>query len=270
MWTKEDSHAGMNWQAALAFAQTMNTNHFGGHSDWRLPNTKELESIIDYSRSPQTTHSAAIDTVFLCSQITDEAGHPNWPWYWASTTHASFDGYTTNGSNGVYVCFGSAFGWQTAPGNSYLSLTDVHGAGAQRSSPKCGTYLGDSLGVDSIGNTVYGRGPQGDVLRVNNYVRLVRDIPAISGMNNMQGNQSGSVVYPNPFRTRTTIRINSHEKIRNAELEIYDEYGKEVRSMTGINTSEITVDRQNISAGIYFYRILENGKLITSGKLIAE
>jgi hypothetical protein len=38
---------------------------------------------------------------------------------------------------------------------------DVHGAGAQRSDPK-------------TGNTTLGRGPQGDAVRVKNYVRVVR------------------------------------------------------------------------------------------------
>jgi hypothetical protein len=270
MWTQEDSHTGMNWQAALGYAQTMNASGLGGHSDWRLPHTKELESIIDYSRSPQTTNSAAIDPVFQCTQITDEAGHPNWPWYWASTTHASFNGINTSGSFGVYVCFGSAFGWQTATGNSYLTLTDVHGAGAQRSSPKCGTYLGDSLGVDSLGHTVYGKGPQGDVLRVNNYVRLVRTFKSTTGMNDVPGTPTGAVVFPNPFLTQTTLRIYSTDKINNAVLVIYDVFGKKVRTVSGINSNEILFDRQSLASGVYFYRITINGDLIAQGKLIAE
>ena len=41
---------------------------------------------------------------------------------------------------------------------------DVHGAGAQRSDPKAGDPA----------NFPHGRGPQGDVIRIYNYVRLVR------------------------------------------------------------------------------------------------
>ncbi|MEI6195052.1 MAG: hypothetical protein WCS42_12060, partial [Verrucomicrobiota bacterium] len=40
---------------------------------------------------------------------------------------------------------------------------DVHGAGAQRSDPKAG----------DPGMFPHGRGPQGDVIRINNYIRLV-------------------------------------------------------------------------------------------------
>jgi hypothetical protein len=41
---------------------------------------------------------------------------------------------------------------------------DVHGAGAQRSDPKAGDPK----------QFPHGRGPQGDVIRIFNYVRLVR------------------------------------------------------------------------------------------------
>ena len=43
-------------------------------------------------------------------------------------------------------------------------FTDVHGAGAQRSDPK----TGDPAGFP------HGHGPQGDVIRIYNYVRCVR------------------------------------------------------------------------------------------------
>ena len=42
---------------------------------------------------------------------------------------------------------------------------DVHGAGAQRSDPKAG----DPADYPT------GNGPQGDAIRIYNYVRLVRD-----------------------------------------------------------------------------------------------
>jgi hypothetical protein len=41
---------------------------------------------------------------------------------------------------------------------------DVHGAGSQRSDPKAGDPA----------MFPHGRGPQGDVIRIYNYVRLVR------------------------------------------------------------------------------------------------
>lgn len=64
-----------------------------GYTDWRLPNAKELQIIVDYTRSPATTDSAAID-------------------------------------------------------------------------PKSGDPA----------DRLYGHGPQGDVIRINNFVRCVRDL----------------------------------------------------------------------------------------------
>ena len=58
---------GLNWQDALAYGE--NFEH-AGYADWRLPDVKELQSILDYTRSPGTTGSAAIDPVFSSTGIT--------------------------------------------------------------------------------------------------------------------------------------------------------------------------------------------------------
>lgn len=161
MWTQDDSGEGMNWKDALEYAENY---EFAGYSDWRLPNAKELQSIIDYTRSPATTNSAAIDPLFNCSEIVDEGGNTNYPFYWSSTTHINWTNQP--GTQGVYLAFGEALGFMEMPPMSgQYNLMDVHGAGAQRSDPKDGD---PSL-------YPYGHGPQGDVIRIFNHVRLVRD-----------------------------------------------------------------------------------------------
>lgn len=173
MWARADSGAGMTWEAALAWVQTQNAAGYLGYNDWRLPDAKELQSIVDYSRSPDTGSSAAIDPLFNATAITNEAGEVDWPYYWASTTHAAYNG---TGAAGVYIAFGRATGWQKAtPAATCYSLYDVHGAGAQRSDPKSGNLSSYTLGASCYGGLAYGRGPQGDTLRLSNYVRLVRD-----------------------------------------------------------------------------------------------
>src|SRR4030066_733772 len=89
MWMKSDSGTGMNWQETLAWGKRKNAANYLGHSDWRLPNAKELQSIVDYTRSPSTNGSAAIDPLFNCTQITNEAGEADYPFYWTSTTFCS-------------------------------------------------------------------------------------------------------------------------------------------------------------------------------------
>lgn len=52
MWSKADSLSGMTWQNALAWVQAKNTANYLGHNDWRLPNAKELNSLVNYGNAP--------------------------------------------------------------------------------------------------------------------------------------------------------------------------------------------------------------------------
>ncbi|MBN2291944.1 MAG: DUF1566 domain-containing protein, partial [Pirellulales bacterium] len=140
----------LNWSEALAWAEGL---EYAGKSDWRLPNAKELQSIVDYTRSPSTSNSAAIDPIFKATPIKNEGGWQDYACYWSSTTHRR----QNVGSAAVYVAFGRSLGWMQFPGQS-RRLLDVHGAGSQRSDPKAGDPE----------RFPYGRGPQGDVIRIYN------------------------------------------------------------------------------------------------------
>ena len=160
MWSKADSRTGLNWEAALAWVQARNAETYLGHNDWRMPSAKELQSIVDYTRAPAVTNSAAIDPVFQTTRL----GDGEYPFFWTGTTH--LDGpRDRQGTAAVYIAFGRALGWMSfPPGRGDYRLLDVHGAGAQRSDPK----HGDAAAFP------HGRGPQGDVIRIYNFVRCVR------------------------------------------------------------------------------------------------
>ncbi len=154
----------LNWQQALAWCEGLS---LAGYADWRLPNAKELESLVDYSRSLATTSSPAIDPLFSATWLANgvnNSGAGNYPYYWSSTTH--LDGQPA-AMRAVYVAFGEARGFMDF--GSGLALYDVHGAGAQRSDPKSG----------DPSQYPTGWGPQGDVIGIYNYARCVR--PADSG-----------------------------------------------------------------------------------------
>lgn len=157
MWAQDDSGAGLNWEQALVWVEQKNAANYLGYSDWRLPNAKELQSIVDYTRSPDTIGSAAIDPLFNATAITNEAGETDYSFYWSSTTHVNWT--PTPGKAAAYIAFGRAMGYMNG------AWIDVHGAGAQRSDPK----QGDPDDYPT------GHGPQGDAIRIYNYVRLVRD-----------------------------------------------------------------------------------------------
>ena len=79
---KTDANVATNytWSGALDYVAALNASHFAGHSDWRLPNIKELLSIVDYGRS-----NPSIDPIFGPT-----AGGSNYAAYWSSTSWAAF------------------------------------------------------------------------------------------------------------------------------------------------------------------------------------
>ncbi|WP_445774108.1 Lcl C-terminal domain-containing protein [Shewanella sp.] len=164
-----DLAGAMLWQDAFAYVKAMNAANYLGYSDWRLPNIKELHSLVEYTEKLADTDYAVIDDVFNITTITDENGEADYGLYWSSTTHATDGAYsddtelnTTYGNAASYVAFGKALGYDSDAGR----WVDVHGAGAQRSDPKVWD------GEDYSG----GYGPQYDSVRIYNYVRLVRDV----------------------------------------------------------------------------------------------
>jgi hypothetical protein len=66
MWQQADDGIARDWQSSMSYAENLT---LANHADWRLPNAKELHSIVDYSRSPSSTNSPAIDPVFSTSVI---------------------------------------------------------------------------------------------------------------------------------------------------------------------------------------------------------
>jgi hypothetical protein len=75
------------WADAFGKIATLNTANFAGHNDWRLPNVKELQSIVNYQNSSPAvslefnTGCTAPCSVTTCS-CTDEGNH------WSSTSVA--------------------------------------------------------------------------------------------------------------------------------------------------------------------------------------
>ena len=247
MWTKDDNKQGMNWEQALDWVKQKNSENYLGHNDWRLPNVKELQSIVDYTRCPDITNSPAIDSLFNCTQIMNEAGQADYPFYWTGTTHTNLS--DSQGQEACYVCFGRGVGYMSQFGG----WVDVHGAGAQRTDPKSG----------DPSNYPEGRGPQGDAIRIDNYVRLVRDAGTATSVGQNSGvktldnfvlNQN----YPNPFNPSTNI---SYEipKSSFVSLKVYDIIGKEVRTLVNENQSAgsyvVNFDASKLSSGIYIYQL---------------
>ena len=66
MWQKENPPALYSWRQAIDYCEGL---EFAGHDDWRLPNVRELLSIVDYWQR--------IDPVFVTQHLSDT--------FWSST-----------------------------------------------------------------------------------------------------------------------------------------------------------------------------------------
>ncbi len=213
MWDRYGSNGGMNWEEALEWAQQKNREQYLGYSDWRLPNAKELQSIVDYERSPSWTNSAALSPLFDVPVITDEKGEDNYPYYWTSTTHYDGQGPV----KAVYISFGEALGYMNG------HWIDVHGAGAQRSDPKSGNPA----------DYVNGFGPQGDAIRIDNYVRLVRTAAQPTGQNEPKRRNPNPFRlgnHPNPFNPHTAVHF-SLPAATFVEITIFNLRGQLVKTL---------------------------------------
>lgn len=251
MWTQDDDGNGMTWPDALAYAEN---STIAGYDDWRLPNAKELQSILDYSRSPSTTNSAAIDPLFNCTPITDEGGEENYPFYWTGTTHASYH-EDASGGYGAYVCFGEALGWMEQPPMSgNYTLMDVHGAGAQRSDPKVG----------NPDDWPYGHGPQGDVIRIYNFVRLVRDADSSMSMDESKLHKKELKIYPNPASEFLNIES---EMDGMGIVFLFNTSGRLELQRKYVTKEKCTLQISDLPDGIYILQLVGSSSIHTT-KLI--
>ena len=74
---------------------------------------------------------------------------------------------------------------------------------------------------------------------------------------------------PNPFGSYTTITLGDASKINNYSLTMYNVMGKMV--MNTIITNQLTtLNTSNFHTGIYFYKVMENDKVVQTGKLISN
>ncbi len=251
MWMQNDNGAGLTWENALSYAENLT---YAGYSDWRLPDVKELQSIVDYTRSPATTSSAAINPIFNCTQITNEGGVADYPWYWSNTTFSSQA--QTNGASATYVCFGRAMGYMPPFGG----WIDIHGAGCERSDPKPSSFTG----LTQNGNGYYNaNAPQGDAVRIFNYARLVRT----AGPASINENISPEIfdAYPNPVEK--VCRVLLDKEYNQIEIEIYNSIGAQIKSINLNNTKYVDVDLSDFSNGIYMLKITTDN-IVSTKKII--
>jgi hypothetical protein len=90
--------------------------------------------------------------------------------------------------------------------------------------------------------------------------------PLSTGISLLKNNNHQLIIYPNPFNTSAILEFNSIMK--KADLEIYNQYGKIIKTIKNISGNKIKFDRDNLSAGIYFIHLKQENKSIITEKLV--
>jgi hypothetical protein len=133
MWMQNDAGLALEWDEALEYAENF---EYAGYDDWRLPDVKELQSIVDYSG----VYPAINQSYFTTTELEDNEFY----YFWTSTS-AYFSTELPDNAYAWYVAFGYAVDNEGE---------DTHGAGAVRFSPKYteSPYAGE--GGDNILNSI--------------------------------------------------------------------------------------------------------------------
>ncbi len=83
--------------------------------------------------------------------------------------------------------------------------------------------------------------------------------------------QFNIIAYPNPYSNQVTIAVNSDKTpLTNLSIEIMDVLGNIITKRTDFNENKITLNRDNLVNGVYFYKISDSNAVIGTGRLIAQ
>lgn len=93
---------------------------------------------------------------------------------------------------------------------------------------------------------------------------------AATGINDLiSGNLSEAVIYPNPFTNQINIKLDDALQINNCELILYNVLGAKVLNRV-VSKQITTIETSHLPSGIYFYKIINNNKILQSGRMISQ
>jgi hypothetical protein len=72
--------------------------------------------------------------------------------------------------------------------------------------------------------------------------------------------------FPNPFSEQTVLQTN--DILQQSTLTLYNVFGEQVKQQTNIFGKTIVLYRDNLTSGIYFFRLTQGSKIISENKLV--
>jgi hypothetical protein len=115
-----------------------------------------------------------------------------------------------------------------------------------------GTYILKSVLKDNFNDSVEG-------LKLIVLLANPLSIPDLTG-------EISVTVAPNPFNQFTTIHSNTI--LNNAQVVLYNSIGQKIRSISNVNGNDFEIQKAELTDGIYFIELVQDGNLLARKKLV--
>ena len=93
--------------------------------------------------------------------------------------------------------------------------------------------------------------------------------PCTTGINEIRNKENSILLSPNPFTTQATLTFQG--SYHHPSLYIYNLLGEIVQTYSNVSLPQITIERNNLPAGMYFYKVIEENKEVLGiGKMLVE
>ena len=170
-----------------------------------------------------------------------------------------------------------------AGSNSYdACIAKYDSLGNVKWATSAGGVLGDiaaSITTDAFSNTyvlgTFGSssitlGPTTLTNTSANDIYLVKIDTASINVGTLEINKddNGILIYPNPFSSKTTILFSEEQK--NTEIKITDVIGKVIKTFIMKDEKNITLEKGELKEGIYFVQITNEMKSVVNKKIIVQ
>jgi hypothetical protein len=145
----------------------------------------------------------------------------------------------------------------------------VTGLQAQVVKPTSGgntTGTGGSAIYSTIGQVVYTSNTGTSVLLTQDLKQPFKISSIATWIEQPKGPSFPCLIFPNPTNDFLTVKIEG-EQLMKYSVSLYDSNGKLLRN-TNIKSDETKIDLRNLASANYFVKVLNNGKLVKTFKII--
>lgn len=82
-------------------------------------------------------------------------------------------------------------------------------------------------------------------------------------------NEATSTIYPNPVSGTATLTVGG-QPLQHAIVQVTDVTGRVVNTIENVNGNTVEINAADMSSGMYFYNVIQNGQAVSNGKFIVE